>query len=482
MILGLRTPLAFAAIFLAICAFVAAQEVPAKNQVSSPQRAELLSQLDGAFNGIVERALPAVVQIQVSGYGPPEHAEGDADTSVIQRQRAIGSGVIVEPDGYIMTNAHVVAGAQRIRVVLAPTPTELVEGKASFMRRHRVFDARLLGLDRKVDLALIKIDEKDLPYIPLKSDFRIQLGQLAVAIGSPEGLEHTVTRGIVSAAGRQLELDKPMVYIQTDAPINPGNSGGALIDRDGNLVGLNTFILTEGGGSEGLGFAIPEPVVRFVYHELRDHGHIRRSQIGAKAQTITPDLAAALHLPQDWGVIISDVIPDGPAEQAGLKPKDIVLSVNGRPIDSLPKFTISLYLHPREAPLNLLVQRGSELQRLSITPVSVQAGPERLSDLVDPKNLIVPLGVFLLDLDKSLADALPGLRSTSGVIVAGTVDYTPRLDADLEVGDVIRSMNGAALSNTNDLRTRLTQLKPGEPVVFEVEREGAFQFVTFEME
>jgi serine protease Do len=381
-----------------------------------------------------------------------------------------------------MTNAHVVSGAQRIRVVIAPTPTELIEGKSSFMRRHRVFDARLLGMDRKVDLALIKIDEKDLPYIPLRSDFRIQLGQLAIAIGSPEGLEHTVTRGIVSAAGRQLELDKPMVYIQTDAPINPGNSGGALIDRDGNLVGLNTFILTEGGGSEGLGFAIPEPVVRFVYHELRDHGHIRRSQIGAKAQTITPDLAAALHLLQDWGVIISDVIPEGPAEKAGLKPKDIVLAVDGRPIDSLPKFTISLYLHPRDSQLNLLVQRGSELQRLAITPVSVQAGPERLSDLADPKNLIAPLGVFLLDLDKSLADALPGLRSTSGLIVAGTVDYTPRLDVDLEVGDVIRSMNGVSLANTNDLRSRLAAFKPGEPVVFEVERQGVFQFLTFEME
>jgi serine protease Do len=273
-----------------------------------------------------------------------------------------------------------------------------------------------------------------------------------------------------------------MVYIQTDAPINPGNSGGALIDRDGNLVGLNTFILTEGGGSEGLGFAIPEPVVRFVYHELRDHGHIRRSQIGAKAQTITPDLAAALHLLQDWGVIISDVIPEGPAEKAGLKPKDIVLAVDGRPIDSLPKFTISLYLHPRDSQLNLLVQRGSELQRLAITPVSVQAGPERLSDLADPKNLIAPLGVFLLDLDKSLADALPGLRSTSGLIVAGTVDYTPRLDVDLEVGDVIRSMNGVSLANTNDLRSRLAAFKPGEPVVFEVERQGVFQFLTFEME
>ena len=158
-----------------------------------------------------------------------------------------------------------------------------------------------------------------------------------LAIGSPEGLDHTVTKGIVSAEGRQPELDRPMVYVQTDAPINPGNRGGPWIDRDGSLTGINTFILSAGGGSEGLGFAIPEPAVRFVFNELREHGWVRQTSIGANPQTITPTLAAGLKLPEDWGVIISDVSPGGPADKAGLKPRDILVSMDGRPTDSLPK-------------------------------------------------------------------------------------------------------------------------------------------------
>lgn len=158
-----------------------------------------------------------------------------------------------------------------------------------------------------------------------------------LAIGSPEGLDHTVTKGIVSAEGRQPELDRPMVYVQTDAPISPGNRGGPWIDRDGSLTGINTFILNAAGGSEGLGFAIPEPAVRFVFNELREHGWVRQTSIGANPQTITPTLAAGLKLPEDWGVIISDVSPGGPADKAGLKPRDILVSMDGRPTDSLPK-------------------------------------------------------------------------------------------------------------------------------------------------
>jgi serine protease Do len=439
--------------------------------------------LDDANDALARRVLPAVVQIQVSGYGPREKPANSDDANVIERQRAIGSGVIVEPDGYIMTNAHVVAGAQRIRVILTPTSTEMASMHNSFALKQRVFDARLLGIERQVDLALIKIDEKDLPCIPLQADYRIRLGQSVMAVGSPEGLEHTVTHGIVSAVGRQLEPDKPMVYVQTDAPINPGNSGGALVDRDGNLVGINTFILSEGGGSEGLGFAIPEPAVRFVYHELREHGHIRRIEIGANPQTINHDLAAALHLPRDWGVIISDVTPGGPAEKAGLKPLDIVTSVDGLSVDSLPRFAVSLYLHQRDGPLLVEVLRGHTRASLSIHPKQVIAGADRLSDLIDPlKSLVTPLGVFLLDLTPDLAAALQGLRSTSGTVVAGIVDYSPRLDADLQVGDVIRAMNGKDLHSMDELRSRLSGLKIGDPVVLEVERQGVFQFVTFEME
>lgn len=444
---------------------------------------DILRQYDESIDQLAARALPAIVQIEVSGFGPREKPNGDDDTDVIERQRAIGSGVIVDPDGYIMTNAHVVAGAQRIRVVLAPTSMELVPYKTSFVRHQRTFEAKLLGSNRLVDLALIKIEAKDLPVIPLQEQYRARLGETVLAIGSPEGLEHTVTKGIISAAGRQIDPDHPMIYIQTDAPINPGNSGGALIDRDGNLVGLNTFIYSQGGGSEGLGFAIPEPTVRFAYREFREHGRIRRTFIGANAQTITPDLASALKLPQDWGVIVSDVAPGGPADHAGLKAKDIVISMDGRPIDSLPKFTASLYLHKHDEALQMEVLRQGEARKLYIPAIEAPTGIDRLADLIDPaKSLVSPLGVFLLDLNKDLVDSLPGLRSSSGAIVAGRVDYAPRVDVDLRVGDVIRAVNGTSIVGTAQLVSDLSHLKPGDPVALEVERQGTFQFVTFEME
>jgi serine protease Do len=454
-----------------------------KSASAPADRIDILRQYDESLDALAQQVLPAVVQINVSGFGARETKGGDDEVGIIERQRAIGSGVIVDSDGYIMTNAHVVNGAQRIRVIITPTPAELIAYKSSFLTRQRTFEAKLIGVNRLIDLALVKIEEKNLPYIPLKADFRVQLGQTVLAVGSPEGLEHTVTKGIVSAVGRQIDPDRPMVYIQTDAPINPGNSGGALVDRDGNLIGLNTFIYTEGGGSEGLGFAIPEPAVRFAYQEFKDHGRIRRAEIGANAQTITPDLAAGLKLPQDWGVIISDVVPGGPSDKGGLKAKDLVLTIDGRPVDSLPKFTASLYLHRRGQQLQMQVLRGQQTVSVAITPVDLPNGIERLSDLIDPqKSLVASLGVFLLDLNPAIANALPDLRSSSGVVVAARVDYEPLISADLSVGDVIRTINGQPVKTVEEIRSHLAQFKPADPVVLEVERQGVYQFVSFEME
>jgi len=209
----------FVAIIGVVCSLVAAQA----QSSSAPDHADTLRQYDDSLAALAQQVLPAVVQINVSGFGARENKGGDEDASVIERQRAIGSGVIVDPDGYIMTNAHVVNGAQRIRVVITPTSAELIAYHASFLTRQRTFEAKLIGVNRLIDLALVKIEEKNLPYIPLKTDYRVQLGQTVLAVGSPEGLEHTVTKGIVSAVGRQIDPDRPMVYIQTDAPINPGN-------------------------------------------------------------------------------------------------------------------------------------------------------------------------------------------------------------------------------------------------------------------
>src|SRR6202007_390712 len=279
---------------------------PAQKSVS-PKTAEakpneppgVLVQLNGALESLAAKVAPAVVQILVTGYGPLRE-EDKSQTAFIVRQHAVGSGVIVDSNGYIMTNAHVVEGAQRIRVAL-PLPMGDSSGQVPIGKR-RIVEAKLLGQHKESDLALLKIDQTDLPTLPLVSQQRPHVGQLVFAIGSPEGLQNSVTMGVVSALARQADPNKPLTYIQTEAPINPGNSGGPLVDMNGAVLGINTFILSEGGGSEGLGFAIPARVVEFVYRSLRKYGHVHRVEIGAGAREITPTLAEGLQLPQHWGV------------------------------------------------------------------------------------------------------------------------------------------------------------------------------------
>jgi serine protease Do len=453
------------------------QEPPADSQP------RILLEYDQAIDQVAERAMHSVVEIEVTGYAKPEDSTAGEDTQILQRQRAIGSGVIVDPDGYIVTNNHVVAGALRIRVIVAPTTVELVTGHTQLANPQRVYEAKLVGTTRYADLAVIKIDAKDLPYIPLPEAYSIRLGQTVIAIGAPQGLDHTVTKGIISAVGRQPEADRPMVYVQTDAPINPGNSGGPLVDRNGHLVGINTFIYTSGGGSEGLGFAIPEPIVRFVYNELKTRGVVRSVTIGAHAQSITPALAAGLKLPVDHGVILSDIVAGGPAEVVGLRAKDIVVAMDGIPIDSLPKYTAYLYIHQRGTPLQMAVLRDGKPLGFGVKPVNLPPLPDSLSDLINPaRDLVAPLGIFVLDLNNDLAEQVPGLRSNHGVLVAGLLGGEPAVEADLEAGDVIRSINGNPLTSTGQLRKELAALKLGDAAVFEVERQSTFLYVAFEME
>jgi serine protease Do len=449
------------------------------------QSATVLKEYDQAIDQIAERAMQSVVEIEVTGYGVPESDKdsGGGQSQALVRQRSLGSGVIVDPDGYIITNNHVVAGALRIRLIIAPATVELVSGNTKLHNPQRVYDAKLIGTTRYADLALIKIEEKGLPFIPLPEQFDFRLGQTVVAIGAPEGLDHTVTKGIISAVGRQPEVDRPMVYVQTDAPINPGNSGGPLIDRNGNLVGINTFIYSSGGGSEGLGFAIPEPLVRAVYHELKEHGVVANVTIGAHAQSITPALAAGLKLTQDSGVILSDIDTGGPAAAAGLHAKDVVTRMDAFPVDSLPKYTAFLYVHKRGSPIRMEVLRDGKPLTVSVTPVTAPPQVENLSDLIKPdRDLIAPLGVFVMDLKHSEVGAMLNLRTDTGVLVIGLLGGEPAIAADLSVGDAIRAVNGTPLESSQQLRQVLAGFKPGDAVVLEIERQSVLQYVAFEME
>lgn len=440
---------------------------------------ESLKRLNAGLEYLATQASRGVVQILVTGYGPVEDS-GRTDTALIARQRAIGSGVIVDRSGYVITNAHVVEGAQRIRVVL---PLPLGEGAVLEPEgKRRILEAKLVGVHQESDLALLKVTAAELPTLPLASTRPVHQGELVFAIGSPEGLANTVTMGVVSAVARQPDPGKAMVYIQTDAPINPGSSGGPLVDIEGQVLGINTFILSGSGGSEGIGFAIPARIVKFVYDSLRRYGHVHRSEIQAAAQTITPSLAAALGLKRSWGVVISDVTPGGPAEAAGLMVEDIVLAADDRAIDTLPAFMGALYLHPADKVLKLDVLRDSGQKTLFIPVLPEKHEMDQLLDLADSRNLVPQLGILVATIDDKVRPMAGELRIPSGVVVLGRAADLLGPNLGLTTGDVIHSINNRPLDTVDSLRSALSQMKPGDSVALQVERQGKLKFVSFELD
>jgi serine protease Do len=438
-----------------------------------------LVQLNNALEGLAAKVSPGVVQILVTGYGSL-HEENRTQTALIVRQHAVGSGVIVDPDGYIMTNAHVVEGAQRIRVAL-PLPGD--NGQAVPVGKRHIMEARLIGVHKDTDLALLKIEEKDLPTLTLLAQQRARVGQLVFAIGSPEGLQNSVTMGVVSAVSRQPDPEKPLTYIQTDAPINPGNSGGPLVDMNGSVVGINTFILSQGGGSEGLGFAIPARIVDFVYHSLRKYGHVHRVEIGAVAQEITPTLADGLHLSQRFGVIIADVKPDGPAATAGLQVQDVVLTADDRRIETLPQLSSALYLHRLDQVMKLDILRGAEKKTLYVPAIEQRDPMDQLFDAAVPEKSLVPrLGILATDITGDLRNQIGTLRIASGVVVLGRAADLITPETGLQTGDVIHSLNTSPIASMDALRAAVQGLKAGDAVVLQVERTDGLSYLSFEME
>lgn len=446
-----------------------------------PTSSGLLRSLNNSLESVVARVSPAVVQIVVNGYGPAEE-HGHTDTARIVRQHAIGTGVIVASDGYIITNAHVVEGAQRIKVILPPpavdSPVELQPIHAG-----QIMEAKLVGSHKESDLALLKVEATNLPTATLRSDVRVHQGELVFAIGTPEGLRNTVTMGVISSLARQLEADNPMVYIQTDAALNPGNSGGPLVDIDGNVIGINTLMLSEGGGSEGLGFAIPAAIVAFDYRNLRESGHVQRVAIGLRTQNITPTLAAGLGLSRSWGAIVSDVAEEGAAQASGVQVDDVVLTIDGRPILGVPDVITALYLHPMDEVLKIDVLRGNTPMSFH---VSVKVHREDISDLADlpglQKTLVRRLNVFVTDLDSDVKPVLGDTRSGTGVVVVAQVGGANSQETGLQAGDIIRSFDRKALQSTSQFQSLVRNLRVGDPVVLQVERKGKLQYLAFEME
>ena len=449
------------------------------HQVVSRFPGDTLAQINDSLQQLASKVSPAVVQIEITGFGPAN--SGDRrEAAFIVRQHAIGAGVIVDPDGYIMTNAHVVEGAQRIRVTLWLPPTTLDD--VSNCGDVQVLNAKVIGVQRETDLALLKVEASHLPALHFRLDRAPQVGELVFAIGSPEGLQNSVSMGVISSAWRQPDPDAPMAYLQTDAPINPGNSGGPLVDVTGDVVGLNTFILSASRGSEGLGFAIPARIVNFVYQGLKKYGHVNRTEIGAVAQTVTPTIAQGLGLAQNWGVVISDVFPYGPADIAGIKRGDLLLTIDGRPMLTLTAFAAALYQHPPDEALKIEALRGTKKLSFNVPGIEAREGMDQLADAADPaKCRIAPLGILGVDVNDLRALVL-GVRIDSGVIVVAQAPGFGTVDTGLQPGDVIHSLNRTSVESVEQLKSAAAQLKTGDAVVLQIERRGQFQYLAFEME
>jgi serine protease Do len=322
-----------------------------------------------------------------------------------------------------------------------------------------------------------------LPHLQLGDSDRLRQGELVMAFGNPLGLQGSVSLGIVSSTARQLHPDDMMVYIQTDAPINPGNSGGPLIDSRGRVVGINTFILSQSGGSEGLGFAIPSNIVASVYGQIRAEGHVHRRRIGVHAQTITPAMATGLGLRQDWGVILGDVEPDGPADKAGVKVGDIVLTLNGKPMHDARQLELEIYNYPMRQKVTLAILRESGQLNVEVPVSDSEDDPQRFADMVNPQDNLIPrLGILGIGIDKKLGEMLPDLRKSYGVVVAAGSTTDLSSGTGLKPGDVIYSVNGLPVSSVEALKKRLDELKSGQPAVMQIERAGQLLFVTIELE
>jgi serine protease Do len=458
---------------------VAAQQRPAAAAAAPAQ--DPLARMNESIDALTRKVWPSVVQILVTSYGAREES-GRADAGVVMgRQRSVGSGFVIDPDGYIMTNAHVVAGAQRVQIVL---PADNADGTlaTALSGRTYVIAARIVGVTSELDLALLKVDGMKLPPLALATYSQLRQGETVFAFGSPIGLRNSLTHGLVSAVARQIDPDSPQIFVQTDAPINPGNSGGPLVNIRGEVVGVNTFIMSQSGGNEGLGFAVPSATVRTAFRQLKQYGQLRRQEIGMSTQTVTSAMAGGLGLVRNYGVIVSDVWPSGPAESGGLKIGDILVSVDGQPANDLP--TVNYYFRLRDSAdkVQLVVLRGGMEQRLSIAPVEQRSAFETVAGNADPeKNLVPELGILGVEIDRRIADVATALRDKYGVIVvartSGATSEVPLLPRD-----VIRSLNNRMMPTLDGLKQAMRALKPGAPVTLQIQREDRLMYVSFTLE
>ena len=432
-----------------------------------------------SYADIVKVVAPAVVTIQTEGKArvSPTQFEGDdffrrffGDPSErgqrgprTFRQRALGSGVIVSTEGYILTNEHVVDSADDIRI-------DLTDG--------RTLAAKLVGADKPSDLALLKVNATDLHSLALGNSDAVDVGDVVLAVGNPLGLGQTVTMGIISAKGRSTGVGDGGYedFLQTDAPINHGNSGGALVNTRGELVGINSQILSTSDGNIGIGFAIPANMARHVMDDLRKDGHVRRAQLGVTVQPVTSDMAASLGLKQVGGAIISSVTSGSAADRAGLKRGDVIESFNGQPVhDTNTLRNRVAEAQPGSNATVVIVRDGGE-RTLTVKLDEAAAGraARRESEAGDDSSA---LGVAVAPLTPELANQLGAPRNAHGVVVQQVSPDGRAADAGIQTGDIIEEVNRQPVQSVEDLRAGV-QKTPNKPLLLLINRGGRAVFVT----
>ncbi len=374
------------------------------------------------------------------------------------KQQSLGSGFIIEKDGYIVTNNHVVEGADEIKVKLSD---------------GREFKAKVIGRDRKTDIALIKISStfENLHALPLGDSEKVLVGEWVVAVGNPFGLGNTVTQGIISATGRVIGAGPYDNFLQTDAPINPGNSGGPLVNLNGEAIGICTAIVA---GGQGIGFAIPINMAKAMVPQLREKGKVVRGWIGVAIQTITPEIAQAFGLKETTGALVADVVPDGPAAAAGIARGDVIVSFNGKEIKSTSDLSRAVAETPVGKKVTVRILRSGKEMEIGMT----------IAEMTDEKAKTVSKGETRKDLGYVVEDISPrlqnqfGLRDRRGVVIIEVAPGSPADQAGLQAGDVIRELNRVTVRNLKDYEKAVRKIEKDKPVLLLIKRGGQTLYVS----
>jgi serine protease Do len=374
-----------------------------------------------------------------------------------------GSGVIVTPDGYVLTNNHVVDGAKELTVTLPD---------------KREFKGTIVGTDPKTDLAVVRIDGKDLPYVPWGDSSKLRVGEYVLAVGNPFGLNSTVTLGIVSALGRgKMGITQYEDFIQTDAAINPGNSGGALVNTKGELVGINTAIFSRTGGYQGVGFAVPTSMGKPVYESLVKTGKVTRGYLGVNIQDVTQDLAKSFKLKESRGALVSEVKEDGPAERGGLKPGDVIVGYQGSPVTDGVSLQRLVTKTPVGTKAAVAIVRDGHEKELTVT-VGELSDTTRIAKAGGDTAEPTLAGVAVQDLDRETARELGLSGKVHGVVVVGVEPDSAAEEAGLQRGDVIKEINRQPVRSVKDFEKLASDVRKGERVLMLINRRGASLFLS----